>query len=317
MWRSRPGAARLLAPVAWAYAGVMRARRQAYRAGVFPVARFERPVVVVGGITAGGSGKTPLVMHVVACLRSQGYRPGVVSRGYGGTPPHQPLWVEPATSPGRAGDEPALIARSLAVPVVVDRVRPRGVRALIDEAGCDVVVSDDGLQHYAMDRKVEIAVIGADDGPGTARCLPAGPFREPWGRLAEVDMIVRNNGEKRAGEHAMRLRLTGFQPLAGGAVRDTGTFSGRRVHAVAGIGHPDGFFAALTTLGLEVIPHPFPDHHRFERSDFRRMIGAPIVMTGKDAVKCGDLELEDAWTACVAVTLDGDFERKLIELLRQ
>ncbi|HSH40852.1 MAG TPA: tetraacyldisaccharide 4'-kinase [Arenicellales bacterium] len=314
LWRSRGLVPRLLLPASWLYRGVSAARRVCYAHGPCRVRRFPRPVVVVGGISVGGSGKTPVVMHVARLLAGQGFHPGIVSRGYGGRRQHLPLWVDAGTPAAECGDEPAMLARNLDVPVVVDPDRPRGVNSLIDKAGCDVVISDDGLQHYAMDRQVEIIVLGGGSA-GNGWCLPAGPLREPLSRLEEADLVVCNGGRARPGRYAMRLRIDALRPLDGEADSPPASWAGRRVHAVAGIGNPDGFFNALAALGIEVEPHPFPDHHHFRAADFSAMSGMPIVMTEKDAVKCGTLKLDDAWYARASVELDQGFDTRLIELL--
>jgi len=315
VWRSRGVLARMLLPLSWLYAGVMRARRACYRAGLCRVAGFSRPVIVVGGIGVGGNGKTPLVMYVARLLRDNGFMPGIVSRGYGARPPRQPLLVGPRAEVDAGGDEPVMMARLLAMPVAVDRNRPRGVRALIDDQGCDIVIADDGLQHYAMGRDVEIAVVSRPGTFGNGYCLPAGPLREPAVRLEAVDMVVCNGPRPAAGEFAMSVNIDELTPLGGGQARPIDEFSGRRVHGVAGIGNPGAFFATLQRAGLEVTAHVFADHHRFRQEDFQAMTEAPIVMTAKDAVKCGSLTLNEAWVANAAVTLNPEFDNKLLEIL--
>jgi tetraacyldisaccharide 4'-kinase len=213
-----------------------------------------------------------------------------------------------------------MMAGNLDVPVVVDPNRSRGANELISVLGCDVVVSDDGLQHYAMDRQIEIAVVGGDRPFGNGFCLPAGPLREPLSRLEEVDLVVYSGeaGPALTGQvgYRMEIRIEGFTHLGGEGRRPAGDFTGRQVHAVAGTGHPDSFFAALRGLGLEVQAHPFPDHHLYRREDFAAFKGAPIVMTEKDAVKCGDIGLEDTWYATTSTHVDPGFDEKLIELLK-
>jgi len=314
IWQTRGPAARLLVPLSWLYRGVVRARRRCYARGSCRVQRFSKPVVVVGGITVGGSGKTPLVMHIAQLLVKRGCRPGIVSRGYGGHPPRRPLRVDAVTPPAACGDEPAMMARRLQVPIVVDVDRPRGINALIAESGCDIVISDDGLQHYAMDRQVEIAVVGGTR-MGNGWCLPAGPLREPQSRMEAVDLVVYKGSVPSAGGYAMALRIETLQRLNGGEQRPVEAFQGQRVHGVAGTGDPAGFFAALTACGLAVAPHPFPDHHAYQPEDFTALRDAPIVMTEKDAVKCLDIPLDDAWCARARVDLNEGFDNKLIELL--
>lgn len=315
LWCKRTAITYLLLPLSWFYCAVVRARRACYRWGLCRIIRFTRPVVVVGGITVGGSGKTPVVMHVARLLLERGLKPGVVSRGYGARAGSGPLRVDGMTPVSECGDEPALLARGLNVPVVVDIDRPRGVNELISRLHCDVVVSDDGLQHYRMDRRVEIAVVGAGGGFGNGWCLPAGPLREPRRRLDEVDLVVCNGTPVLSGACAMRYRIDEFRSLNGSGSRTAADFGGGRVHAVAGTGRPERFFEALRELGLSVEPHPFPDHHPYRFQDFAAMRDAPIVMTGKDAVKCEGMPLDDAWYTVISTNLDEGFDHKLIELL--
>ncbi|MDZ7841133.1 MAG: tetraacyldisaccharide 4'-kinase [Gammaproteobacteria bacterium] len=316
LWRSRGPAVRLLLPLSWLYRGAARARRECYVRGLCRVQRFSAPVVVVGGITAGGSGKTPLVMHVARLLAGRGLSPGIVSRGYGGRSERMPLFVDAGTPALECGDEPAMMARNLDVPVVVDRDRPRGVRSLIDRKGCGVVISDDGLQHYAMDRQVEIVALGGEGSMGNGYGLPVGPLREPLTRLDDVDMVVSSSPASRPGWFAASLRIESLQRLNGAEQCPLEAFRGRRVHAAAGIGNPGGFFAMLAGAGIDVQPHPFPDHHRYGAGDFSGMRDAPIVMTEKDAVKCGGLPLEDAWYTRASIELESRFDNTLIELLK-
>ncbi|MBS1269279.1 MAG: Tetraacyldisaccharide 4'-kinase [Gammaproteobacteria bacterium] len=316
LWRTRSPATRLLLPLSWMYMAIVRLRRSCYASGLCRVVGFRRPVVVVGGIASGGSGKTPLAMHVTRLLVQQDLRPGIVSRGYGGSPSRAPLVVNRDTPAAECGDEAAMMARNLTVPIVVDANRPRGVNALISRLGCDVVVSDDGLQHYAMDRQVEIAVVGGGDRFGNGYCLPAGPLREPRSRLKAVDMVVSNGSPARPGEYSMNFRIDAFCRLNRDETRPGAEFRGRRVHAIAGIGNPIGFFSMVSDLGLDIDAHPFPDHYRYKSEDFSAMQDAPIVMTEKDAVKCLDIPLDNAWYAPIITELNEGFDKKLIELLK-
>ena len=286
--REPPLPARALAGV---YAGVTGMRRKLYARGLLRAQRVAAPVLVVGGIVAGGSGKTPLVLALVERLRAAGWNPGVATRGYGREQPKVPLWVDARTAPALAGDEPLLIARRSGVPVRADRDRVAAARALIG-AGCDVVVCDDGLQHYRLARDIEIEVIDGARRYGNARLLPAGPLREPAGRGARCDFRVLNLGsgdggsEAGFGEWPMQLHPGEVRALAGGRPLPLAAFHGRRVHAVAGIGDPERFFSMLRALGIGVVPHPFPDHHAYTAQDFAFGNELPVLMTEKDAVKC-------------------------------
>lgn len=267
------------------------ARRAMYRKGWRRPVGAGVPVVVVGNLTAGGTGKTPLAIALVERLQAAGRRPGVVSRGYGRRDPQQALWVERDTDAADAGDEPALIARRCGVKVRVDRDRAAGARALV-AAGCDVIVCDDGLQHYRLARDVEIEVIDGARRYGNARLIPAGPMREPPERGAECDFRVVNGGETGFGEWSMRLHSDQAQPVLGGRARPLAGFAGQRVHAVAGIGNPERFFAMLRGHGIAVVPHAFPDHHAYRAEDFAFGSDLPVLMTEKDAVKCAALATE-------------------------
>lgn len=256
------------------------------------------PILVVGNISVGGTGKSPLVIGLVNHLLSQGYRPGVVSRGYGGRSVHYPLEVTSGSPAGEVGDEPLMIYRRTGVPVVVDPDRVGAARYLLDQHQCDVVISDDGLQHYALPRDVEVAVIDGARGLGNGLCLPAGPLREPPSRLKEVDLVVVN-GEPELPEGcqaksftSMKVRPTRLVNLKTGETRLPETLAGEQVHAVVGISNPERFFASLSNLGCMMTPHQFPDHHAFEPGDFSFSDSRMVVMTEKDAVKLDSLSLE-------------------------
>jgi len=284
--------ARLLAGV---YGAAMAVRRTAYRRGWIRSRHPGVPVVVVGNIVAGGSGKTPLVIALVKRLRAAGWNPGVASRGHGRDNAGTARWVEADSAAADVGDEPLLIARLTGALVRVDRDRFAAASALA-EAGCNVVVCDDGLQHYRMARDIEIEVKDAHRRYGNGLLLPAGPLREPVERVADCALRVLNLGGA-AGDAAapgasascewpMRLAPGGARALKGGRVCPLSTFAGQRVHAVAGIGDPERFFATLRDAGIAVVPHAFPDHHAYAPADFAFGSVLPILMTEKDAVKC-------------------------------
>jgi len=288
-----PLSAALLSVVYGALAGL---RRWLYRRGVLRTHRAGVPVVVVGNITAGGTGKTPFAIALVRRLRMAGYRPGVASRGHGRRDAHQARWVEAGDDPALVGDEPLLVAMQTGVKVRVDRDRVAAARALA-EAGCDVVVCDDGLQHYRLARDIEVELVDGRRRYGNARLLPAGPLREPPARGRACDFRVVNlaGGEAAAaahpaeagfGEWPMRLRAGDARPLLPGRSRPLAAFSGQRAHAVAGIGHPQRFFTMLREAGIFVVPHAFPDHHAYVAADFEFGSDLPVLMTEKDAVKC-------------------------------
>jgi len=274
--------ARALARV---YGAASRMRRRLLR-----TRKVDRPVLVIGNLIAGGSGKTPLTIAVVERLRAAGWTPGVASRGYGRDDARNPRWVEPVTDPVLAGDEPVLIAARTGAKVRVDADRVAAAVALI-RAGCDIVVCDDGLQHYRLQRDVEIEVIDGKRRYGNGLLIPAGPMREPAARSARCDFRVLNVGsagdiEAAFGEWPMRLATGQALPLLGGRALPLSRFSGQRVHAVAGIGDPERFFDTLRSHGIAVVPHAFADHQRYTPEDLRFGSDLPVLMTEKDAVKC-------------------------------
>lgn len=281
-------------------------RRRAYRHVWLPSERLPVPVVVVGNISVGGTGKTPLVIALVHALRARGFVPGVVSRGYGGSV-REPCLLDAHSQPALVGDEPCLIRVGSDAPVAVGRDRVAAARLLLAQA-VDVIISDDGLQHYRLQRDVEICVIDGLRRFGNGRLLPAGPLREPLTRLASVDFRVVNGGEPRADETAMRLLDGEAWRLAAPHERRPLThWAGSTVHAVAGIGYPPRFFDSLRAHGMQVVEHAFPDHYAYVASDLIFAADMPILMTAKDAIKCRRWDLADAWVVPVEASLASAF----------
>lgn len=287
-------------PLAALYGAVVRLRGWLYRIGVMRSVRLPIPVVVVGNLSVGGTGKTPLTIALVEALRARGYRPGVVSRGYGGRR-RAPLLLGDTPDPAEVGDEPCLI-RATGVPVAIGRERPVAARLLVD-AGCNVVIADDGLQHYALVRDVEICVIDGARRFGNRRLLPAGPLREPLARLERVDFRVCNGAEPAPGEFSMQLQTGEAVALHDGEHRGLAAFAGQRVHAVAAIGNPSRFFASLRTAGIGPIEHAFADHHDFVAGDLDFGDSLPVLMTDKDAVKCRRFARQHWWRVPVRAQL--------------
>ena len=299
------------------YAFAIALRRRLYRSGLLRRRRVRVPVLVVGNLIAGGSGKTPVAIAMVERLRAAGWTPGVASRGYGREREDVARWVDAGTPPETGGDEPLLIARRTGAKVRVDRDRAAAAKALV-AAGCDVVVCDDGLQHYRLQRDLEIEVIDGRRRYGNGRLLPAGPLREPAARGAECDFRVLNSGSDMAqvpgfGEWPMRLVAGGVQPLLGGRPQPLAVFAGRRVHAVAGIGDPERFFATLRAAGIGVVPHAFADHHRFSAGELDFGNDLPVLMTEKDAVKCAAFANERHFSVAVDAVLPEAFWIALLE----
>jgi tetraacyldisaccharide 4'-kinase len=310
IWSARAPLAWALLPVGIVFFALVAARRILYRIGVLKGARLPVPVVVVGNITAGGSGKTPLVLWLVAELRRRGKQPGVVSRGYGGEFDGV-LEVWPESNSNKVGDEPLLIRRRAGCPVFVGRDRADAARALLAAHDCDLIVCDDGLQHLALARDVEIAVLDRR-GLMNGWPLPAGPLREPASRLVDVDAVVANGW---TGPSAFRMTLGGdrFSRLD-----DSTTTCGANdlarlhLHAVAGIGEPQRFFDYLAALGLRFESHAFPDHHRYVADDLA-LTGDAILTTEKDAVKFAALAPLPVWVLPVTAAIEPDLAQFVLE----
>ena len=302
------------------YGSLSALRRGAYLKGWFKRRHPGVPVLVVGNITAGGAGKTPLTIALVERLRAEGWNPGVATRGYGREDASAALWADTHTDASVGGDEPVLIAHRTHAPVRVDRDRAAAAKALAD-AGCDLVLCDDGLQHYRLARDIEIEVVDGRRRYGNGQLLPAGPLRELPERAARCDFRVVNVGTVGAGEAdtgfgewPMRLLAEHAEPMLGGRARKLGSFSGQRVHAVAGIGDPERFFGMLRDFGIAVVPHAFADHHQYQAGDFE--FGSrelPVLMTEKDAVKCAAFADERFFTVPVRAELPEAFWVSLID----
>jgi len=295
-----------LLPLAGLFAILAALRRLAYRRGWLSVSRLPVPVVVIGNISVGGTGKTPLTLWLVEALRARGYRPGIVSRGHGGRAAHGA--VSPEANPDCFGDEPVLLARRADCPVWVGKRRAEAARAMLAQhPEVDVILADDGLQHYALARDFEIAVIDATRGLGNGMLLPVGPLREPADRLATVDAVVYHG----QGGNPTPTQRNGYtMRLVGGTFRNVRDPQRQRsaaswrktpVWAVAGIGHPERFFEHLRGLGLEIRTRAFPDHHRFAPGD---LPAGTVLMTEKDAVKCAPFAGEDHWMLPVSAEVE-------------
>ena len=315
VWYGKSPLSLLLAPVGWLYCAGAVLRRAAYRAGIARVGHVDAPLIVVGNISVGGTGKTPLVIWIAHFLLSRGVRPGIVSRGYRGRADHWPQQVRADSDPTMVGDEPLLLARATGCPVVAGPDRLRAARSLLRHAECDVLISDDGLQHLAMGRDLEIAVVDGVRRHGNGRCLPAGPLREPVSRLASVDMVVGNGGGL-PGEFSMRVSAGEARKLDGETLsQPLASFQPGPVHAVCGIGSPSRFFDTLECAGLALIRHPFPDHHAFVGADIVFDDELPVLMTEKDAVKCRRFADSRHWCVPVKAELPEAFGVRLLSLL--
>jgi len=307
-----------------------------YRAGILKQIKIPVPVIVVGNISVGGTGKSPLTAFLVKELKNRGFRPGIISRGYGGKSDTYPLLVNENSTASEAGDEPVMLYQMTKTPVVVDPIRSKAALKLHNEHDCNVIICDDGLQHYALSRDVEICVIDGQRGLGNGHLLPVGPLRESKKRLRDVDFVVVN-GEKRSIEplikdvgiqkgdflFGMTLQSADLVNLFDTSVLPIGELKSLDIHAVAGIGNPDRFFKALQGLGANVVGEGYPDHHDFVLSDITFEDGLPVVMTHKDAVKCRSLfdkeqtnRPENLWYMPVDAQINESFIDSLCEKLK-
>ena len=313
-----------LAPLAWLYGWLVNRRRRAYRNGRRPVHHSPLPVLVVGNITVGGTGKSPFTAWLISHLKAQGWRPVILSRGYGARPDHYPCAVAPDSDPAACGDEPVMLAQQTGVPVLVDPRRARSAAYAEHDKLGDVLVCDDGLQHYALARTLEFCIFDGARGVGNGALMPVGPLREPLERVRSVDFCLTTGqpehatfrgglpGAKQC--YAVTLVPTVLRNLSSGETRDLEWLSGRVVNAVAGIGNPARFFDTLNDLGARVIPHPFDDHHRF-RSDDLDFPHGPVVMTAKDGVKCRTIARDDVWVLDVIARPDAALVTELDQKL--
>ncbi len=351
-WYHKNLLSRLLVPVSWLFCLVSMVRRKAYQVGLLKVTRLPVPVIIVGNISVGGTGKTPLVVWLVHFLKQAGYTPAVVSRGYGGKAGQWPQRVTPDGDARRVGDEALLLAQRCHCPMAVAPDRVAAAHSVLKNNECDVIVCDDGLQHYALARDIEIAVIDGVRRFGNGHCLPAGPLREPQSRLESVDFVVVNDTEYAAhgcggswaslrsphlgilpgasvakgtmpeasathGQFSMRLCGSVFHHVGNDdKICDASAFHGQVVHAIAGIGHPARFFEHLKKLGVDIIEHAFPDHHVFTAQDLQFDDGYIVVMTEKDAVKCRRFAGENHWYIPVDAQLSPEFGERFLEQLK-
>lgn len=321
-WYGRNPVAWSLLPLSWLFCAIAVLRRFLYSKRLLSTCTLPVPVIIVGNISVGGTGKTPLLIALCHYLRSHGYRPGVVSRGYGAAC-NGTCSVTENDSAESCGDEPLLIRQRTACPVVIGKDRVAAAKKLLAENECDLILSDDGMQHYHLGRDIEIAVVDAQRRFGNGFCLPAGPLREPESRLGSVDMVVYHGMTD--DDYHFQLEFGEAVNLAGSEMRSPRVFAGGPVHAVAGIGHPQRFFDQLRSHGLELIEHAYPDHHRFTAVDIDFADDLPVLMTEKDAVKftsqqpalLSDELLHKAWAVPVSANLSDRLGPDLLALIKQ
>lgn len=315
-WYERGGLTQVLRPLSWLFVSVASIRRFLYRSKILKPVSLPIPVIIVGNITVGGTGKTPLVIWIANYLKQAGYKPGIISRGYGGKASSWPQQVRPDADPVMVGDEAVVISRRTNCAMAVGPSRIEDCQALLKYADIDVIISDDGLQHYALDRTVEIAVIDGIRRFGNGFCLPAGPLRELRSRLDSVDCRI-TNGVAAQGEIAMRYHAEHAINLVSGEVRQISDFKNQPVNAIAGIGNPDRFFNFIRANGIRSNTRAFPDHHYYIPDDIGFPDSEVLFMTEKDAVKCQRFARDNWWYIPVDAVLPDDFGVHLIHLLEE
>jgi len=319
----RSGLAFLLAPLSVLFGFIVRARRAAYATGRLAARRVAKPVIVIGNVTVGGTGKTPFVIWLANMLAGRGHRVAIVTRGYGGNSKTWPREVTADSDPRDVGDEPVLMAQKTAALVIADPDRVRAAEQAIARAA-DVILSDDGLQHYRLFRDGEIVVVDGARGLGNGRMLPAGPLREPSNRLAQVDLILVNRRDEkmlelefpaRVPSVEFRLFAMNARSMSSGATRELESFRQLKIHAVAGIGHPQAFFQALRAAGLHIVEHAFADHADLQPADLDFGDSAPVLMTEKDAVKCRRFADGRFWTVQAEVQLSKQHQTRILSIV--
>ena len=318
-YRKRPWLI-LLTPLSllfWILSSLRRLRFALFRKGVYQAGI---PVIVIGNVTAGGTGKTPLVVTLAHYLKNHGYRPGIVTRGYKAKPPSLPYLISAESTHQQTGDEALMISRHTHCPVVISPKRAEAIQYLEKKTDCDIILSDDGLQHYRMGRDIEIIVVDGSRGLGNRWLLPAGPLRESAGRLNQADYVICNGNNITALDYKMQTMRLMPQSLFN--LKNNQSISldsdearaiiNNKVHAVAGIGNPERFFTSLCNCGFDIITHIFPDHHDYQQQELQFQDDLPIVMTEKDAIKCVDWATEKFWYLSVTADLPDTFYQKFL-----
>ena len=312
VWYEGERSGLILLPLSGIYWLILKLRALLYRLGVFRTFDALAPVIVVGNISAGGTGKTPTVIWLVNELRARGFRPGIVSRGYGGSKSGSSMRVDIDSDAADVGDEPVLLARRAGCPVAVDADRVRATAMLIDD-GVNVIIADDGLQHLRLQRDFEICVIDGARGLGNRRLLPAGPLREPPARLDSVDQVLLNGASDISNGLKFELQANDASRLNGSLARPLQGFKNTTVHSVAGIGNPKRFFDLLRAQGIQVIEHSFPDHAVMTKADLTFGDDFNVFMTEKDAVKLGRNLSDKYWFVPVDLSMDPIMANEFID----
>ncbi|MCK9396964.1 MAG: tetraacyldisaccharide 4'-kinase [Methylobacter sp.] len=317
IWYKDPFIGVWLMPLGFLFSDFVKFRKFLYRVGVLKKHSLPVPVIVIGNITVGGTGKTPLIIWLAELLKGEGFKPGIISRGYGGQAEVCPQQVAANSTAEQVGDEALLIAKQTGCPMAVSPIRADAARLLLEQSDCNVILSDDGLQHYALNRDIEIAVIDGERRFGNGYCLPAGPLREPIERLQSVDFIVVNGEKSEDNEISMQITGNTAVNLVTGEEKPLHEFSSTGCHALAGIGNPERFFKLLESAGLTCKTHSFPDHYKFQPSDISFPGSEPVLMTEKDAVKCMTFAGEQHWFIPVKAVPETGFAERLLALLQE
>ncbi len=320
-WYAKHPALRLLLPFSYFYQFMFRLHQFLYFSGIKKIYHAPIPVIIVGNITVGGTGKTPLVIALAEYLTKIGYRPGVISRGYKGSY-KKTMRVFPTSDVDLVGDEPLLIANKTIHPIVIARKRQMAIKKLLEETDCDLILSDDGLQHHALKKDIEILVIDGERGLGNKFCLPAGPLREPMSKLSTVDFVIEtNSNSKQPSNYYPAFLMPGmiYNLINTDEHLNLSFIASKRIHAVAGIGHPERFFTMLNEMGLKFTGHAFSDHHHFTARDLSFCESDDVlIMTEKDAVKCKFIAKKNYWVLPIHIELSEpfkcDFKKKLLKL---
>lgn len=306
---------KLLSPLSWLFAVCVSSRQWLYQQNYLRSYCYPVPVIVVGNITVGGTGKTPLVIGLANFLKSKGYKPGIVSRGVGGPKQDKPYCVRAGDSYKKIGDEAQLLAQNTHCPIVLCTNRAKAVAHLINMNHVNVILSDDGLQHYRLKRAIEIAVVDGTRLFGNDKLLPAGPLREHKNRLNDVDFVVFNTLEK---DKTYTFYLKAYELISVTQPKKRiglDQLQGKKIHAIAGIGNPQRFFDSLKQYECEIIAHVFPDHHIFSPNDVKFDDNLPVLMTEKDAVKCQAFANEDCWYLKVVPVINETFLNHFLKYL--
>ena len=315
VWYSKNIFSLLLSPLSLIYICIIYLRHTLYQLGLISITKINVPTIVIGNIVAGGTGKTPLVIWLAKYFKDKGFLPGIVSRGYGGTYLSNIELVKPTSNPLLVGDEPVIIARNTNCPVVVAKKRAKGAKELVEKYNCNIILSDDGMQHYSLARDIEIAVIDGQRRFGNNYCFPAGPLREHKNRIHKADLIV-SKYSARTCEYKMNYtynQLVSLNKLS--KTIPISDLHGMTVHAIAGINNPDHFFSYLRSHKLELIIHKFPDHYLYTEEDVKFDDNFPVVMTEKDAVKCLNYSSHKHWYIPISAELSQSFACDLDKLM--